>query len=170
MFTFVIIKWFTVINIDAFTKRIEVLLDYFGLSASAFADKLGVQRSGLSHLMSGRNKPSLDLVMKITESFPEVDLYWLLNGEGQFPKDDNAPTAPKQDATKPVSNEPNIKQPVMQDDLFSPSNDSKDTIGENTDSVNDRVQENKGENDSNEIERIVVFYKNGTFKGYNPDK
>jgi len=158
------------INIDAFTKRIEVLLDYFGLSASAFADKLGVQRSGLSHLMSGRNKPSLDLVMKITESFPEVDLYWLLNGDGQFPKGDDAPTALNQNVTKPISNEPNVKQPAVQDDLFSVSNDSRNTFSQNADSANEKVQENKVENNSDEIERIVVFYKNGTFKSYNPDK
>ena len=158
------------INIDAFTKRIEVLLDYFGLSASAFADKLGVQRSGLSHLMSGRNKPSLDLVMKITESFPEVDLYWLLNGEGQFPKGDDTPTALNQIVPKPIYNEPNVKQPAVQDDLFSSSNDSKNIISKNADSANERIQENKVENDSTEIERIVVFYKNGTFKRYNPDK
>jgi transcriptional regulator with XRE-family HTH domain len=158
------------INIDTFTKRIEVLLDYFGLSASAFADKLGVQRSGLSHLMSGRNKPSLDLVMKITESFPEVDLYWLLNGDGQFPKDDNAPTALNQNVPKPISNETDVKQPAVQDDLFSVSNDSKNTFSQNADSVDDRIQENKVENNSDEIERIVVFYKNGTFKSYKPDK
>ena len=60
--------------------------NYYGLSASVFADKMGVQRSGLSHLMSGRNKPSLDFVMKIIENFPEVDFYWLLNGKGNFPK------------------------------------------------------------------------------------
>jgi transcriptional regulator with XRE-family HTH domain len=158
------------INIDAFTKRIEVLLDYFGLSASAFADKLGVQRSGLSHLMSGRNKPSLDLVMKITESFPEVDLYWLLNGDGQFPKGDDAPTALNQNVPKPISNETDVKQPAVQDDLFFVSNDSKNTFSQNADSVDDGIQENKVENNSNEIERIVVFYKNGTFKSYNPDK
>jgi plasmid maintenance system antidote protein VapI len=56
------------------------LLDYYGLNASAFADKIGVQRSSLSHLLSGRNKPSLDFILKIVDVFPDVDLYWILNG------------------------------------------------------------------------------------------
>jgi transcriptional regulator with XRE-family HTH domain len=61
-------------------------LDYYSLNASAFADKIGVQRSSLSHLLSGRNKPSLDFILKILEVFPDVDLYWILNGKGNFPK------------------------------------------------------------------------------------
>ena len=63
----------------------EIILDHYRLSAAAFAEKLGVQRSGISHLLSGRNKPSLEFVMKLTATFPEVDLYWLLNGKGSFP-------------------------------------------------------------------------------------
>ena len=58
---------------------------YYNLSASAFADKIGVQRSGISHILSGRNKPSLEFVMKLHSYFPEVSLYWLLNGKGEFP-------------------------------------------------------------------------------------
>ena len=68
------------INIDDFIKRLEIILDYYGLSASGFADKINVQRSSLSHLLSGRNKPSLDFILKIVAIFPEVDLYWILNG------------------------------------------------------------------------------------------
>jgi transcriptional regulator with XRE-family HTH domain len=56
-------------------------LDYYGLNASAFADKIGVQRSSLSHLLSGRNKPSLDFILKILDVFPDVDLYWMINGK-----------------------------------------------------------------------------------------
>src|SRR6218665_3550652 len=74
------------INSEDFIKRLEFILDYYSLSASSFADKVGVQRSSLSHLLSGRNKPSLDLILKIVENFPDVDLYWILNGEGNFPK------------------------------------------------------------------------------------
>ena len=74
------------VNIDDFIKRLEIILDYYNLSASAFADKINVQRSSLSHLLSGRNKPSLDFIIKVIEVFPEVDLYWILNGKGNFPK------------------------------------------------------------------------------------
>ena len=74
------------VNTEEFIKRLEQVLDFYSLTASTFADKIGVQRSSLSHLLSGRNKPSLDFVMKVVEVFDEVDLYWLLNGSGNFPK------------------------------------------------------------------------------------
>ena len=53
------------VNSDDFIKRLEIILDYYALSASGFADKIGVQRSSLSHLLSGRNKPSLDFIFRL---------------------------------------------------------------------------------------------------------
>ena len=61
-------------------------MEHHGLTATLFADKIAVQRSSISHVLSGRNKPSLDFILKITSSFPDVDIYWLLNGKGSFPK------------------------------------------------------------------------------------
>ena len=73
------------INNEAFAKRLHKVIDFYGESASSFAEKIGVQRSSISHILSGRNKPSLDFIMKVLSSFPEVELYWLLNGKGEFP-------------------------------------------------------------------------------------
>ena len=74
------------INTTGFNSRLELILKHYGLSASVFAEKISVQRSSISHVLSGRNKPSLDFVLKIISSFPEVELYWLLNGKGTFPR------------------------------------------------------------------------------------
>lgn len=73
------------VNSEDFIKRLEKILRYYDLSASVFADKIKVQRSSISHLLSGRNKPSLEFVLKVIKTFPEVNLYWLLNGKGTFP-------------------------------------------------------------------------------------
>jgi|SRR5690606_38311249 len=73
------------INSEDFAKRLEKVITYYGETASSFAEKIGVQRSSISHILSGRNKPSLDFVLKVLSEFPEVELYWLLNGKGQFP-------------------------------------------------------------------------------------
>jgi transcriptional regulator with XRE-family HTH domain len=73
------------INSEDFTKRLQNVIDYYGETASSFAEKIGVQRSSISHILSGRNKPSLDFVLKVLSSFPEVELYWLMNGKGNFP-------------------------------------------------------------------------------------
>lgn len=73
------------VNNAEFSDRLKQILDYYNLSASSFAERIGVQRSSISHILSGRNKPSLDFVMKVLSSFEEVDIYWLLNGKGSFP-------------------------------------------------------------------------------------
>lgn len=92
------------VNTEDFVERLERLLRYYGLSASSFADKIGVQRSSISHLLSGRNKPSLDFVMKVVRSFPEVNLYWLLNGKGSFPQENKS-------ASPPLSEQPTDAAP-----------------------------------------------------------
>ena len=77
------------INNEEFTKRLQKVIDFYGETASSFAEKIGVQRSSISHILSGRNKPSLDFVLKVLSSFPEVELYWLMNGKGHFPSEKN---------------------------------------------------------------------------------
>ena len=76
------------VNGKDIVARLEFLLSHYGISASVFAERIGVQRSSLSHLLSGRNRPSLDFVMRTVEAFPEVDLYWLLYGKGRFPAEE----------------------------------------------------------------------------------
>ncbi len=63
-----------------FIKRLQKILDDNELSASQFADKIGVPRSSISHLLSGRNKPSLEFVLKVNESFPTLTIDWLVLG------------------------------------------------------------------------------------------
>ena len=101
-------------------------MDYHQLSASMFADKIGVQRSSISHILSGRNKPSLDFILKITGEFQDVDIHWLLNGKGSFPK-----------TTENIT-------PTSTPSLFS----------------SETIKDNK------KIQRIVVFYNDGTFDEY----
>lgn len=70
---------------DKISLRIAQILKHYELSASSFADSIQVQRSSISHLLKGRNKPSLEFVTKLVHAYPEVNLYWLLYGEGDFP-------------------------------------------------------------------------------------
>jgi transcriptional regulator with XRE-family HTH domain len=151
------------VNIDDFIKRLETILDYYGLSASVFADKIGVQRSSMSHLLSGRNKPSLDFIIKVVEIFPEVDLYWILNGKGSFPKE-NIQKKIEEVKFVPLEStqiEPELNTP----DLFSTTTSSN---------IEQEMQPKEKSNhsptfiSSNTIERIVIFYTDGTFKNYIP--
>jgi transcriptional regulator with XRE-family HTH domain len=156
------------VNTDDFIKRLEIILDYYSLNASAFADKIGVQRSSLSHLLSGRNKPSLDFILKILEVFPDVDLYWILNGKGNFPKNSDENNSGII-ATKTISAPTPISQNQIAGNLFSsteipvvknPLENIKTILNENT----------TISTSSNEIDKIVIFYKNGTFKDYKPSE
>lgn len=124
------------INNSEFSKRLKLVMEYYQLSASAFADKIGVQRSSISHLLSGRNKPSLDFVLKVVKEFNEVDLYWILNGKGEFP---NSTPTQLNPSSKPQENE--IQKPFDKKPLTSTTNVKR-------------------------IERIVIFYTDGTFKEY----
>lgn len=75
-----IYQLFTMLNINAVVERIEKIRSNHQLSAAAFASKIGVQRSAMSHILSGRNKPSLEFLIKIYEAFEEVALDWLILG------------------------------------------------------------------------------------------
>ena len=61
-------------------ERIQKVLTTSGLSASEFSKRLDIQRSRLSHILSGRNNASLDIIKKINYNFPEYTLEWLING------------------------------------------------------------------------------------------
>jgi len=156
------------VNIEDFIKRLEFILDYYSLNASSFADKIGVQRSSLSHLLSGRNKPSLDFILKILAVFPDVDLYWILNGKGTFPKNPEQ-FDKKENTVEPVVNFSNLAPIITEtipENLFSEIN-----ISNPMPSLESQKIENPNGNkepDSGTIDKIVIFYKNGTFKSYIP--
>ena len=120
------------VNTEDFIKRLQKIIDYYGESASSFAEKIGVQRSSISHILSGRNKPSLDFILKILSAYPEVDLYWLFNGKGEFPSI--------------------VKIEDTKQDTIAP--------GLNYGKLLSETDKNKT------IERIVIFYSDGSFKNY----
>jgi len=146
-------------------ERINKILSYYNLTSSQFANEIGVQRSAMSHILSGRNNPSLDFILKILNRFPEISTDWLLMGTGEM-----------------INNTNKDKQ----DDLFSNDDDSyskenrleseqpqeylvknKDIEENNAESLNKKSPESH-ETEDYTIEKIVFFYSNGKFKEYNP--
>lgn len=121
---------FTFVYMEYFAEKLKKIISKEGLSASKFAEKIGVQRSSVSHILSGRNKPSLDFVLKIYKSIENIDLEWLFS-----------------------ENTENESHPE-----HTPSYSSK------IDPINQ-----EGENTITEksIDRIVIFFNNGSFKTYN---
>ena len=135
------------VNTSEFTERLHKIMEYHDLSAASFADKIDVGRSSISHLLSGRNKPSLDFVMKIVNAFPDVELYWLLNGKGSFPKKEE-----KQQES--ISQRTPARPP--QPDLFQTQEDSRQ----------ESIRDLPLSNSKKPISRIVIFYQDGTFEAF----
>lgn len=158
------------VNTEDFIKRLEIILDYYSLNASSFADKIGVQRSSLSHLLSGRNKPSLDFILKILDVFPDVDLYWILNGKGTFPKSEIKSDPIIAAPTPIINNQMATNQIEKTADLFSEELPNKKNPIEEKLATNFLNTQNSGlQKNNSEIDRIVIFYTNGTFKTYSPE-
>ena len=101
-----------------FTNRLLEILENNSLSASQFAEKIGVQRSSVSHVLSGRNKPSLDFIIKISNAFTDISLNWLINGKKSneliISKNISPPTdSNKKNIIKSNSNEKQLEQIVF---------------------------------------------------------
>lgn len=77
-------------NIKLMNNRLLQFLQSEGISQSQFADEIGVARGSVSHILSGRNKPSFDMIQSVSQHFPAINLDWLINGEGSMYKDEPA--------------------------------------------------------------------------------
>ncbi len=74
-------------NKETLLNRIKKIIEDSNLTNSEFAEKIGVPKSSISHLLSERNKPSLDLITKISENFEEITLDYLIFGVSEVKKD-----------------------------------------------------------------------------------
>lgn len=95
--------------------RINLILKAKNLTSRQFAEEIGIQPSGMSHILSGRNRPSLDFVMKVVNRYPEIDLRWLTFGEGQMYN--TSVSNPTNKVNVSPANGPS--EPTVQPDLFS---------------------------------------------------
>ena len=162
---------FTKMNLSA---KIELLIQAKKLSASQFADTLGIPRRSISHILSGRNKPSLDVVQKILIAFPEIPAEELLDDKRDLsltvsaPKVLSAPTSVTPslfDTPIPVSSESPTRilpeQTIVQSNLRRPRETGTKTqipIAAKTSTVHL----------AKKIERVIIFYTDGTFTESKP--
>jgi transcriptional regulator with XRE-family HTH domain len=163
----------TIMNLS---EKIELLIKRKQLSASQFADKLGIPRSSISHILSGRNKPSLDVVQKILRVFPEITAEDLLFEDRTL----GSLAVVKEIVTTPTT--PSLFDPV----LPTPSESVKNILPEQT-IVQSNLRRTRESNNSErvssvplavsdinptylekKIERVLIFYSDGTFSESKP--
>lgn len=130
--------------------RIRKLIELKKLNAAQFADKIGVQRSSISHILSGRNRPSLEFLQKILKNYPEINADWLLTGNGNISDEKNTL----------FENTPDVhlyeEKPIGK---IRPQNINN--VVSNISDKNEIVEDFS-------IERVIIFYKNGKLKEYIP--
>lgn len=163
--------------------RIILLMKVKNLSAAEIADEIGVQRSAVSHLLSGRNNPSLGFMQKILEHYPDVRAEWLIMGHGSmFVSSEEPITKPteKKSAFDELSLFDNsivdeqVPPTILPDNEIVDSEVVKidDAVSYNTQSKPTEVFEGHSivDNSLVKTERIVIFMSDGTYKAYRPAK
>ena len=139
-----------------------MLLKAKNITVSQFTQAIKIQRSGMSHILSGRNKPSLDFVLRVLKRYPEINPSWLLMGEGEMYLSDKIDV---QTSMFPDKNESDGIEHTLVEDNQSTETLSKetkktiDTIPIVLDSIGNKSQTRK-------IEKIIVLYSDNTFDEY----
>jgi transcriptional regulator with XRE-family HTH domain len=173
-------------------ERIQLIMKSRNLSAAQFADEIGVQRSSVSHILTGRNNPSLDIILKILQRFPEINSDWILTGNGAMVKSDTRKNNAIQqtinltaDLSKNISAESQSLGDLFEQSYLEPNR--PEPLTENNEkkigSIEGKAEENKIEdeiklkspegdkylNSFRTIDQIVIFYSDKTFSYYRPN-
>lgn len=171
--------------------RITLFLAKEGITPAEFADKIGVQRSSVSHVLNGRNYPSASFIQKMLGAYKRLNARWLLQGEGDiFESSSNsgvvrtlfsdsmavtAPTEPiKSPVNPPVSDISDKGKPIEINTIPNISNGDALLSGDMHNHLSKEPALNALPDLSclaeKEVERIVLFYKDKTFATYTPSK
>lgn len=153
-----------------FSKQLQKIMHHFGLSTTELADKIMVPKATISHLISERNKPSLEFIMKLHTTFPTLNLEWLIYEKEPFLITEMEPKSIEKDQ---------IEAPVL-DEILKVETvneiENEDQSKIETEEIEPKnISQNITENPKNilsfqskEIDCIVIFYNDGSFKKYNP--
>ncbi|MBN2806476.1 MAG: helix-turn-helix transcriptional regulator [Prolixibacteraceae bacterium] len=149
-------------------ERIIKFIEAENLSAAEFADRIGVQRSSVSHVLNGRNNPGFSFIQKILDQFPKLDARWLLTGEGRMHRLIDPPAS----KNLPADNLFNFNQTdELQTSQKQPESKIDPTI------VKDKRLENSpampvtnAQNEEKKVSRVLIFYEDHTFEDFRPAK
>ena len=147
------------INSEKIGKRLQQVMDKEDLTAASFAEQIDVGRATISHILSGRNNPSLDVVMKVCQTFKHVHLDWLLEGKGTYPSTENELTSSRQKAPA-VPEVENLKSTKNTSTIQLPSENENPSASEKISIVGE----------PKEIRKIITMYTDGTFDAFYPNK
>lgn len=139
---------------DTIESRLRQFLQMEGISPASFADALGMQRSGISHLLNGRNHPSYDFITKMLQRYPEVSADWLLMGKGKPYKNSGSVDEMPQEADESAENQ-------FDTGLFAQSEPSENPIFDYPSPAIQPIQAPEGRKS---ISKIIIFYSDGSYE------
>lgn len=151
--------------------RLKQFLEMEGLTPTRFAELMEIQRSGISHLLAGRNKPSFEFIQKMMTTFPSLNYEWLILGKGKPYKNQ----IPVENPVKSTSNDPEISFDVQSStDEVSVEKDEKqhlNAVNQRVDPINTATEPSENSifiktpsTSRRTISRITIFYSDGTFE------
>jgi len=168
--------------------RIQLILKTENISASKFADEIGVQRSSISHILSGRNNPSLDFIQKILKRFPDISSDWIIFGKGSMYKNpdlfsslDEQKFEKDKESTKILNsredredNETIETNELLEGNTPLPSLKQKDQIRKDTQPISIKKEERNSHGvvikvGGKKVERIIIFYSDKSCIEYIPE-
>lgn len=142
-------------------QKIKQILIEKQLSPSYFADEIGVQRSSISHILSGRNKPSFEIIQKIVKRFPDLGYEWLMD-------DTNTIQMPKGGANLPPNQHSFTNQTGTDMDDFKKSLLSDKSTKAILNGKSNGFVVNSSLTNGKTVERILIFYSDKSFAEYSP--
>lgn len=175
LFTFVLLLFtFAKKNMDI-KDRIQKFIDLEKLTPAQFADSIGVQRSTISHILSGRNNPGYDVLVKILQQYKKLNAEWLILGTGNMIKTIIQTTIP---FDQPVENfkvsETDMKRTndstLSNLNINSESSISESAHEKDSQFVSDSIQPQNNLKSEKETIKIVFFYNDSTFEIFYPSK
>ena len=138
---------------EEIADRLIKFINYLGINNSTLADEIDVQRSGISHILSGRNKPSLEFLQKLFSKYPSLNSKWLIMGQGTMLSESNVIT---QDIS--VQNETQLSDipPNKQQKLSFPEQSSSS-------------EPKRREKSPKAVKKVIILYNDDTFHEYSAD-
>ncbi len=143
-------------------ERILAFLQSENKSYAQFAEEIGVQPSGISHILSGRNNPSLDFVMKMLHKYPSLSAEWLLFGHGAIYKYTSQPTLFDIPLTGDVS------EATHTGGGETPPEDSSFIVSPETSSESDNPGHDESGTGEKVLTKVLLFYSDKTCTEYKP--
>lgn len=138
-------------------SRLQQFLNAENMTQSEFADRIGIARASVSHILAGRNKPSIEMVQKLSESFPALNLEWFINGNGKMYKSDSpASYASIQNAPQPQ------EQSLFDVETEAPAPNPTTYHAEHKAIAS--YKERQIIKNQRNVVRVLVFFDDGTFQ------